>query len=586
MIKPKTILNIDGESFLNFEKITLNQSINNHHDFSIIVDYDSIETTESYTLDTSKKWLGKTVIINFDDTDFLGTVTNVKLRHDNGFDGKLIISGYSQTILLENGTHMHSWLSATLNTIVGDTMQAAGLSAKINPTFKTPIIYQAQYQENHFQFIQRLAKQYNEWLYYDGLQLVFGKPLALAAPVTIEYGADMDTIDIAIEAIASTATNFSYNGLEDVKNESKTKGQATGLNELGSYAFEASKELYSINTKDHLSVRAENKNEIDTIVKNKQGSKVATANILSGTSTKQGLTIGTVIKVTAAKRGTDSFEVKNYGEYIITKISHTATGSSEYGNAFEAVSSGVALLPEPLVALPNASPQLATVLSNEDPNQKGRVQVQFQWQANEMKTSWLRVMSPDAGSSESNSQNRGHVFVPEVGDQVMIGFRYNDPNRPFVMGSLFNGTTAAGGLDGNKIKSIITRSGSSISFDDDEGSILIKDADNNVMHYDGKGGVVVSANKTVSLITGSSSLTMTSDGNIDISGNNITINGKETVTDISKSVTIDGADAVSINSSKKVEINSANEASMTGTAKSTISSSGTTSVEGTIIKLN
>ncbi|MBE7635039.1 hypothetical protein F7642_11965, partial [Tenacibaculum finnmarkense genomovar ulcerans] len=413
-MKPITTLNINGETISVYEKITLNQSINNHHTFTIEVDYDTVETVNSYTLDNSKEWLGKSIVINFADTDFLGVITNVKLQHDNGFDGKLIVSGYSKTILLESGSHMHSWLNASLYTIVNDTVIAAGLSAQINSTFNTPIAYQAQYKENHFQFIQRLAKQYNEWLYYDGVQLIFGKP-SLNTPITIEYGADMDTINIAIEAITNTVTNFSYNALNNVSDESKSRGRGIGLNELGNYAFETSKDLFAINTKDNLSVRAANKNEIDTIVNNKQGGKVATANILSGTSSKQGLTVGTVIKVTGAQRGISSFEVKNYGEYIITKIIHTATGSSEYGNEFEAISSGVAILPEPLIALPEASTQLATVLSNEDPDQKGRVQVQFQWQTAGMKTSWIRVMTPDAGSSDHHSQNRGHVFVPEVG---------------------------------------------------------------------------------------------------------------------------------------------------------------------------
>jgi hypothetical protein len=38
-MKPITTINIGGETLYNFEKATLNQTINNHHTFSIIVDY-------------------------------------------------------------------------------------------------------------------------------------------------------------------------------------------------------------------------------------------------------------------------------------------------------------------------------------------------------------------------------------------------------------------------------------------------------------------------------------------------------------------------------------------------------------------
>ncbi|MCG8894391.1 hypothetical protein G1K73_11625 [Tenacibaculum finnmarkense] len=536
-MKPITTLNINGETISVYEKITLNQSINNHHTFTIEVDYDTVETVNSYTLDNSKEWLGKSIVINFADTDFLGVITNVKLQHDNGFDGKLIVSGYSKTILLESGSHMHSWLNASLDTIVNDTVTAAGLSAQINSTFNTPIAYQAQYKENHFQFIQRLAKQYNEWLYYDGVQLIFGKP-SLNSPITIEYGADMDTINIGIEAITNTTTNFSYNALNNVSDESKSRGRGIGLNELGNYAFETSKDLFAINTKDNLSVRAANKNEIDTIVNNKQGGKVATANILSGTSSKQGLTVGTVIKVTGAQRGISSFEVKNYGEYIITKITHTATGSSEYGNEFEAISSGVAILPEPLIALPEASTQLATVLSNEDPDQKGRVQVQFQWQTAGMKTGWIRVMTPDAGSSDHHSQNRGHVFVPEVGDQVMVGFRYNDPNRPFVMGSMYHGNNGAGGQNQNNIKSIITKSGHTLEFNDTnrQESIIITDKNNNIIFID----------------TANSSIMISAPENIDIKAKNISITATETITNQARNISSNASENVSVGAGENV----------------------------------
>ncbi|MCG8862565.1 type VI secretion system Vgr family protein [Tenacibaculum finnmarkense] len=506
------------------------------------------------TLDNSKEWLGKSIVINFAETDFIGVITHVKLEHNDGFDGKLLVSGFSKTILLENGPHMHSWLNTSLETIVNDTVSAAGLSAEINTVFTSPIIYQSQYQENHFQFIQRLAKQYNEWLYYDGVQLVFGKP-SLNAPITIEYGADMDTINISIEALSTSATKFSYNALEDAKNESISRGNVSGLNELGNYAFERSKALFVIDSKDHLSIRGANRNEIDTVVANKQVGKVSTANILSGTSNKQGLTVGTVIKVTGAQRGINSFNVKNYGEYIITKITHTATGSSEYCNEFEAISSGIAILPEPSVSLPEASPQLATVLSNEDPAQKGRVQVQFQWQRAGMKTSWIRVMTPDAGSSDNHTQNRGHVFVPEVGDQVMVGFRYNDPNRPFVMGSMYHGNNGAGGQDQNNIKSIITKSGHVLEFNDTNNSesITITDKNNNIIFIDtANKSIRISAPENISIssknidITASENLTMSAGKNMGINtgddmnigaGDNLNMIANEALLIMAKTIT-------------------------------------------------
>ena len=50
-----------------------------------------------------------------------------------------------------------------------------------------------------------------------------------------------------------------------------------------------------------------------------------------------------------------------------------------------------------------------------------------------MQTSWIRVLTPDAGVSDKVSTNRGFVFIPEKDDIVLVGFRYDDPNRPFVL---------------------------------------------------------------------------------------------------------------------------------------------------------
>ena len=586
MIEPKTKISIDGEFLVNFENVSLNQQINEHHDFEITLDYDTIESLGTHTLDKSKEWLGKPVVIGFDETEFLGVITNVQLMHDNGFNSKLIVSGYSNTIKLEAGVHMQSWLQKSLSSIINDTVSAAGVQAAVSPVFKTPIEYQAQYQESHFQFIQRLAKQYNEWLYYDGVKLIFGKP-NLEAAIPIEYGKDINTISISIQAKANNYTNFSYNALDDKKNESKTKGNVAGLNELGAFALDSSKKLFTIEPNGFSVARVKDKSEIDTVLKNKQSSAVADANVLSATSHLQGLTVGSVIKVTSARYDKGEFDIKNYGEYIITQITHNATGSYEYTNQFKAISSGVEVLPEPGVEFPVAQPQIATVLSNNDPKKKGRVQVQFLWQKAEMKTSWIRVMTPDAGKSDLVGVNRGFVHIPEVGDQVMVGFRYNDPNRPFVMGSLFSGTTGAGGLDGNKIKSITTRSGNTIIFDDDTGSITVSDAKKNKMVLDGEGNIAVSSSASIKLTTGESSLSLNSDGTISLTGKNITIDGGDSITNTStKAVTINGDQEVSVNSNQKVNVNSMNEVTINGTAKATISSSATTAVQGTIIKLN
>lgn len=571
MVEPQTTISIDGQTLSTFEHIHLTQGINDHHHFELVVDIETIEQLGAHTIDASKDWLGKSIVINFKDKEFLGVIVDLKMVHRNGFNGRIIITGYSQSILLEGGKHMQSWLDKDLGSIVNDVIDAAGIDAAVKPVYTAPFEYQAQYNETHFQFLQRLAKQHNEWLYYDGTKLIFGKP-SLEDATDLEYGADIDSISISIAATPNKQGHFSYNSLEDKRETTESKDAVGGLSELGDFAFNVSKSLFGIIPNSYSNARVMDKDQIDSVVKNKQESAAAQSNVLRATSTKQGLGVGSVVKVTSAILDNSNAEIKNHGEYIITNITHYATGAFEYSNQFEAISSGVVQLPEPLVEMPNAESQIATVLSNEDPKKKGRVEVQFQWQTGDMKTAWIRVMTPDAGQSDTVGVNRGYVFIPEEGDEVMVGFRYSDPNRPFVMGSMFNGTTGAGGSDANKAKSITTRSGSTIIFDDDanDGNITIIDAAQNMIALDGKGVVAIKANDQISLHVGKSGLIMDKDGNITVKGEIIQVKGEQEIVMVASKGEAEGS-GVSLDP-KQAAVTAPSDLVLTGKKEASLSS--------------
>ncbi|WP_143394648.1 phage baseplate assembly protein V [Flavobacterium branchiophilum] len=215
-------------------------------------------------------------------------------------------------------------------------------------------------------------------------------------------------------------------------------------------------------------------------------------------------------------------------------------------NNFKALPAFIKKLPEPQIAFPKAETQQAKVIDNADPKNQGRIRVKMLWQQTKnLRTPWLRVMTPDAGTSGEVATNRGMVFIPEIGDHVMLGFRYNDPNRPFVMGSLFNGTTGAGGQSQNHLKSIFTRGGSTITFNELDNSILVKDPSGNTWFMDGKGNISVTAPKNFTVNAGAN-ITMTAGKNVSVSagddmdhsaGKNITQTAMGNITEMSNNRT-------------------------------------------------
>lgn len=197
-------------------------------------------------------------------------------------------------------------------------------------------------------------------------------------------------------------------------------------------------------------------------------------------------------------RKIDTNESAYFTRIMVTEVSHEVDTRGHYTGSFEGIASDTGFLPKPEFKTPKAEPQIATVISNADPEGQGRVQVRFDWQANDT-THFIRMMSPDAGGTDKITQNRGYVAIPEVGDQVMVNFVHSHPDRPFVMGGMFHGGVGLGGGADNRVKSIQTRSGHRIVFTEDE-SIVITDKSGNEIHLDTTGSnITITAPETMTL---------------------------------------------------------------------------------------
>jgi uncharacterized protein involved in type VI secretion and phage assembly len=121
------------------------------------------------------------------------------------------------------------------------------------------------------------------------------------------------------------------------------------------------------------------------------------------------------------------------------------------------------------------------VTDNNDPDQLGRVKVKFPWLSSAYESHWARVTQLGAGPDS------GAVFLPEVNDEVLVAFEFGDVRRPYVIGSLWNGTDkpnlGSGLFDNGKLKrrGIVSRKGHKfVLFDDPSKSgIALISSDNN-----------------------------------------------------------------------------------------------------------
>lgn len=93
---------------------------------------------------------------------------------------------------------------------------------------------------------------------------------------------------------------------------------------------------------------------------------------------------------------------------------------------------------------------------------------------------WARVAKPDAGN------NRGFEFLPEVGDEVIVGFMNDDPRNPVILGTLHSSALPSPNTfsDSNHQKALVTRSGMKISFDDEKKIVEVSTPGGYLFHLD------------------------------------------------------------------------------------------------------
>ena len=279
--------------------------------------------------------------------------------------------------------------------------------------------------------------------------------------------------------------------------------ETAGQDLLARKAVAASMKLFSVPARQYAEQRVNSGPELVDYMRRKQSAETAESHYVTAESRVPGLCVGSVVKIDSSfYQSFRSLSRRTLGEFIITEIVHEVGEDGYYRNRFKALPSALEVIPVPDARIPHAETQMATVTRNDDPRGSGRIQVRMNWQADDMNTNWIRVMTPDAGRSGDVKSNRGFVFIPEVGDHVLVGFRHGDPSRPYVMGSLFNGFTGKGGGPKNSIKSLRTRSGISVILNDDNRSLEVKDAGGSSIHLDGNGNILLNAPKNIQLHAG------------------------------------------------------------------------------------
>jgi len=500
-LQSKTDIFIGGREITAFKNILLHQKIGEHHTMELVCRMDVLEDLSQALGESSKNFLGETITMQtasidsysgYQALEFKGIVTEVKTikGHEASSGDGVVIKAQSPTFITEDGPHYASYNAVTLSDIVTQTFKdydKSKLEVLIQPNNSSTLHYSVQHNESAYAYISRLAAQYGEWLYYNGVKLIFGKPETTELRLT--YGFDLKEYHLNLIPKSHNYKYYATDYLLDETHEKDTKEINATANGYSGFVSNKANTIYNKQTKvwHNLYNDPKSKQRLDSNVELQKKATQIQQVIFSGVSDNPGVKLGNIVKVEGSS-------------YRVISVTHTNTENGDYQNNFEAVTAEFDIYPNTNInAFPKSESQTAIVMENADPEGLGRIRVQFPWQktVGEM-TPWIRIVTPHAGS------DKGFHFIPEVNEEVLIGFEGGNAEHPYMMGSLYNGSGKAGAFksEKNDIKAIKTRSGHTFELNDANGSesITITDKNGNIITIDtANNNITISALENMSL---------------------------------------------------------------------------------------
>jgi type VI secretion system secreted protein VgrG len=597
-----TLITIAGKQINQFHSFSLSQDIFDHHYFRVNCPTNAIETVQTAMLQQGKSFLGEKITIKIQsvagagECNFEGIVTNIEAERYSGSNGDIVISGYSATKILDSGPHCKTWEKKAVKNIIDDVLKHFPknlLNPKVATQYAETLAYFVQYKETAWQFLNRICSVFGEWVFFDGKKLCFGA-LPSGTTIPLIFGSNLNRFSLGMQLRPVNRQVISRDYINDKTYTSKPQGivEKAGLTGNAKDAYEASGSFYTSSPKEWGNHFLTNQRQLDELVKIHSAMRSAQHVRFNGSSEHPGVCIGAKINVQGQNIFTASQEA--YGEFTVISVNHNTDGQGNYTNDFVAIPASIKVPPVNPIAEPACETQSAIVTDNHDQRGYSRIRVKYHWMNGAEKTPWIRVVSPHGGGG------KGMHFIPEVGEEVIVGFEGDSTLKPYVIGTVYHGSAKNSySSGGNDVKALQTRSGNKMVMNDKDGSVHISDKGPNSITFDGAGNALLTTAETITFKVGDSTMVMKKDGTIAINGKdiisiategimqqakNIGIAAKEKLVGTAKETGINGDDKLGLMSKDLTALGSIS-AKING-AKVDVSADGNCTISAGLLKLN
>ncbi len=464
---------------------------------------------------------------------FDGEIIELELNFDRGIQ-RLTVRAFDRMHRLARGLHTRSFMNVSDGDLVRKLAEEVQLSAEVDET-STVYPYVFQENETNLAFLQKRASMLGYLLYVRDKTLYCKAPRSTQAAVTLEWGKTLNEFHPRLTTVEQF-TRMEARGWDPDQKQaivgSASASDGIGQAATGQYGNGGTLAQSAFHMSAQLLVADR---PIRTQAQATQLARAAASYQAGGFIAAEGLCYGNPGLIAGVPVSITKVGQRFSGSYFVTSTVHTYSIDG-YMTSFNA--SG--LHPSTLISMLQRKEGpgrisglvIALVTDNQDPKGYGRVKVKYPWLAEDQASDWARVIAPGAGN------NRGLEFLPEVNDEVLVGFELGDIQYPYVLGGLWNGkdviperVTSGGQVQKRLIRS---RAGHTITLDDSEdgGGVTIEDKNGNKVMLDSASNKLSISVRGDASIEAQGNLTLQATGQVQLKGNGVTVDGGAGNTDM------------------------------------------------------
>jgi uncharacterized protein involved in type VI secretion and phage assembly len=496
------------------------------------------------------------------ETVFDGLVYHLGFEYDDRGAFTTLVA-YDHSFGLYNGVHTKTYQNVADSDLATQLAQAAGL--RVGTVTVTSVVHEhvAQVNETHWQFLTRRAREIDYTIRVVGGALDFirsaeadGAPepgdYAGTARLALVPGGNLEQLSARVSA-AQQVSEVEVRGW-DPEHKRALVATAPARTRTARLRDEPDATAQRFGTSRHVTVdlpltdqaecdavAAAQAERLASTFVHAEGVARGDPRIVAGAAVSLGQTGGRFDGKLTVSRARHVWDRRGY------RTSFTVSGRHDRSLLGLVTGEERRTGGQPVVGL-----VVGIVTNVADPDRRGRVKLRLPWLSDEFESGWVRVLQLGAG------HDRGVLWLPEVDDEVLVGFERGDTRRPYVLGGLYNGIdpppveAVDSGAGVVKVRTLRTRKGHELVFTDTDGAETI---------------AVNAAGKKVTLVldAANSKLVVESEGDIEIHAKgNATVNadkdftlhgdGKGTLS-AARGLTLDGGSGDVVVSGTTIKLN-------------------------------